>query len=147
MYKAVTEYRLDWRIDRPSWEPMVFWRDMGMNDDDDEVEAREGLCSIVATDMSLDWSPRREVGGRGQREVRWLRLSKANPPSERRRLHTRPIRKVTAEFAGWAWVTRANCQGLVTLMQSDPGKTGCDVQMDAIERRKRGWMMLDVAGR
>ena len=42
-YRAVTEYRFDWRMERePSCEDMVFWRDTGMNEDDDDVEAREG---------------------------------------------------------------------------------------------------------
>lgn len=54
-YSAVTLYLLDWRTERaPSmvcWEDIVFWRDTGMNDDEEEVEAREGACSI-ATDIA-----------------------------------------------------------------------------------------------
>jgi hypothetical protein len=42
-YSAVTEYRFDWRTERePSCEDMVFWRETGMNEDEDDVEAREG---------------------------------------------------------------------------------------------------------
>jgi hypothetical protein len=38
---------LDWRTERePSWEDIVFWRETGIKDDDDEVDAREGACSI-----------------------------------------------------------------------------------------------------
>lgn len=43
----MTEYRFDWRTERePSCEDMVFWRETGMKDEDDEVEARDGACSI-----------------------------------------------------------------------------------------------------
>lgn len=50
MYNADMEYRFDWRADRePSYEDMVFWRDRAWYDDEDAVEAREGVCSI--TDM------------------------------------------------------------------------------------------------
>jgi hypothetical protein len=46
-YSAVTEYRFDWRTERePSWDDIVFWRETGMKDDEDEVEAREGACNI-----------------------------------------------------------------------------------------------------
>lgn len=54
-YSAVTDMRLDCRIERlPSWDDMVFWRETGMKEDDEEVEAREireGCWSIVATDI------------------------------------------------------------------------------------------------
>lgn len=46
-YNAVTEYRFDWRTERPpSCEDIVFWRLTGMKEDEDEVEAREGAESI-----------------------------------------------------------------------------------------------------
>lgn len=47
-YSAVTEYRFDWRTERePSWEDIVFWRETGTKDEVvDEVDAREGACSI-----------------------------------------------------------------------------------------------------
>jgi len=46
-YSAVTEYRFDWRTERdPSWEDIVFWRETGMKDDEEDVEARDGACSI-----------------------------------------------------------------------------------------------------
>jgi hypothetical protein len=35
----------------PSWEFIVFCRDTGANEDEEDVEALEGACS-VATDMS-----------------------------------------------------------------------------------------------
>jgi hypothetical protein len=38
---------LDWRTERePSCDDIVFWRETGMKDDDDEVDAREGACSM-----------------------------------------------------------------------------------------------------
>ena len=46
--------RFDCRNERPSWEDMVPCRETGINDEDDDVEARErrdGCCSIVATDI------------------------------------------------------------------------------------------------
>jgi hypothetical protein len=47
-YKAVTEYRFDWRTERdPSCEDIVFWRDTGIKDEEvEDVDAREGACSI-----------------------------------------------------------------------------------------------------
>jgi|TARA_R110002003_G_scaffold63_6_gene5846 hypothetical protein len=46
-YRAVTEYRFDWRTERePSCEDIVFWRETGMKDDDEDVDARDGACSI-----------------------------------------------------------------------------------------------------
>lgn len=48
MYKADIEYRLLCRADRvPSYEDMVFWRDMGWNDEEEAVEARDGVCSMI----------------------------------------------------------------------------------------------------
>jgi hypothetical protein len=39
----VTEYRFDCRTDRePSCEDIVFWRETGMKEEDEEVDAREG---------------------------------------------------------------------------------------------------------
>lgn len=52
MYKAVTEKRFDWRTERPSLDDSVFWRETGMKEDEDEVEALEGAGSSVATDMA-----------------------------------------------------------------------------------------------
>lgn len=50
-YKAVTEYLFDCLIDRdPSCEDIVFWRETGTNDEEEEVEARDGALSS-ATDM------------------------------------------------------------------------------------------------
>jgi hypothetical protein len=53
-YSALIETRFDCLTDRASWEDMVFWRDTGWKDDEEDVEAREvpdAGCSIVATDM------------------------------------------------------------------------------------------------
>lgn len=53
-YSAVTEYLFDCRIERLSFEVMVFCRDTGTKEDVEEVEAREILeagCSIMAADM------------------------------------------------------------------------------------------------
>lgn len=50
IYSADIEYLLLCRADRvPSYEDMVFWRDMGWNDEDEAVEALDGVCSM--TDM------------------------------------------------------------------------------------------------
>jgi hypothetical protein len=46
--------RFDWRSERASWEDMVFWRETGWKEPEDEVEARETLdagCSMVVTDI------------------------------------------------------------------------------------------------
>lgn len=51
MIYAVTDCRFDCRIERPSWEDMVFWRETGTKDDEDDVEVREGVFNSVATDM------------------------------------------------------------------------------------------------
>ena len=48
-YRAV-EYLFDWRAPRPSFEEMVFWRDIGTWDEEDEVDALE-RCGMIATDM------------------------------------------------------------------------------------------------
>ena len=41
-YRAVTDIRLDCRMERlPSSEDMVFWRDAGTKEDEEDVEARE----------------------------------------------------------------------------------------------------------
>jgi hypothetical protein len=51
-YKAVTEYRFDCRADRdPSCEDMVFCRDTGWKDDEEAVDARDGVCNM--TDIFL----------------------------------------------------------------------------------------------
>lgn len=51
------EYLLDCRAERPSCdEEMVFWRETGTKEEEDEVDAleiREGI--IVATDMLMRW--------------------------------------------------------------------------------------------
>lgn len=42
------EYLLDCRTDRPpSWDEIVFWRDTGWNEDEEAVEALDGVCSMV----------------------------------------------------------------------------------------------------
>jgi len=52
-YSAVTEYRFDCRTDRdPSCEDIVFARETGMKDEEEDVEARDGACSI-ATDIMI----------------------------------------------------------------------------------------------
>lgn len=44
MYSADMEYRLDWRAERePSYEDMVFWRDKGWKDEDEAVDALDGV--------------------------------------------------------------------------------------------------------
>jgi hypothetical protein len=63
-YKAVTEYLFDWRTERePSCEDMVFWRETGMKDEDEDVDARDGACSME-TAMARSWAL-----GRGGRAV------------------------------------------------------------------------------
>lgn len=47
-YKADIEYRLLCRADRvPSYDDMVFWRDIGWNDEEEAVEARDGVCNMM----------------------------------------------------------------------------------------------------
>lgn len=44
MYSADMEYRFDWRAERvPSYEDMVFWRDSGWKEDEEAVEALDGV--------------------------------------------------------------------------------------------------------
>jgi hypothetical protein len=53
-YKAVTEYLLDCRADRdPSSDDIVFCRETGWKDDEEAVDAREGVCSM--TDILPVW--------------------------------------------------------------------------------------------
>lgn len=43
----MTEYRFDARTERPpSWEDMVFCRETGIKDEEEEVEARDGAWSM-----------------------------------------------------------------------------------------------------
>lgn len=64
-YRAVTEYRFDWRTERdPSWEDIVFWRETGLKDEEEEVEAREGACSME-TAMSEAMRAESRADGRG----------------------------------------------------------------------------------
>lgn len=50
MYNADMEYRLDWRADLvPSYEDIVFCREIGWKDEEEAVEARDGVCNM--TDM------------------------------------------------------------------------------------------------
>jgi hypothetical protein len=54
-YSAVTEYRFDWRTERePSCEDIVFWRETGMKDDEDDVDARDGACSIETAILGFE---------------------------------------------------------------------------------------------
>lgn len=63
----MTEYRFDWRTERePSCEDIVFWRDTGMKDDDEDVDAREGACSME-TAMTRARGRRRRGLRRGAR--------------------------------------------------------------------------------
>ena len=62
----MTENLFDCRIERLSFEVMVFCRDTGTKEDEDEVEVREILeagCSIVATDMMYGKVVSRENDG------------------------------------------------------------------------------------
>ena len=44
MYSADMEYRFDWRADRePSYEDIVFCRERGWKEEEDAVEARDGV--------------------------------------------------------------------------------------------------------
>lgn len=53
-YNAVTEYRFEARIERvPSCELIVFCRDMGTNEEPDEVEARDGVWRRVVAMVSF----------------------------------------------------------------------------------------------
>ena len=48
MYNADMEYRFDWRADRePSYEDMVFCLERGWKDEEEAVEAREGVCNMT----------------------------------------------------------------------------------------------------
>lgn len=48
MYSADMEYRFDWRAERdPSYEDIVFCLEIGWKDEDEAVEARDGVCSIT----------------------------------------------------------------------------------------------------
>ena len=48
-YNAVTEYRFEARIERdPSWELIVFCRLTCGKEEPEEVDALDGVCSIVA---------------------------------------------------------------------------------------------------
>ena len=51
------EYLLDWRALRPSLEDMVFWREMGRWEEEEDVETLESW-GMTATDMDVV-----EVGG------------------------------------------------------------------------------------
>lgn len=64
-YSAVTEYRFDWRTERePSCDDIVFWRETGTKDDDDDVDALEGACSIeTAISKYGRWLRTRPVKG------------------------------------------------------------------------------------
>lgn len=47
-YSAVTEYLFDCRADRePSIEDIVFCRETGWKEDEEAVEARDGVCNIT----------------------------------------------------------------------------------------------------
>lgn len=61
-YKAV-EYLFDCRTDRPSWDDdTVFWRDTGISEEVEDVEARD-TGGMTMTDMM----PRRSRGRESQR--------------------------------------------------------------------------------
>lgn len=54
-YSAVTEYLLDCRIERvPSWDVIVFWRDIWAIEDEEPVEVRETRegCIVAAKDLA-----------------------------------------------------------------------------------------------
>ena len=53
IYRAVTLKRFDCRMDRPSLDVIVFCRETGVNEVEEEVEVLDGLCSIVATDIAI----------------------------------------------------------------------------------------------
>ena len=60
----MTEYRFEARIERePSCELIVFWRLTCGKEEPEEVEAREGVCSIVAAiaaEAAVDMQSRAE---------------------------------------------------------------------------------------
>lgn len=42
------EYRFDCRTDRPpSWEAVVFWRETGWKEEEEAVDALEGVCNMT----------------------------------------------------------------------------------------------------
>jgi hypothetical protein len=49
---------------------MVFWRETGMKDDDDDVDARDGACSIETAMALRPW-----CSGRGRRDKGAVRQS------------------------------------------------------------------------
>jgi hypothetical protein len=62
-YRAVTEYLFDWRTERdPSWEDIVFWRETGLKDEEEEVDARDGACSME-TAMTFQMLAESRSGG------------------------------------------------------------------------------------
>lgn len=50
-YSAV-EYLFDCLTDRPSWDDTVFWRDTGISEEVEDVEARD-TGGMTITDMTL----------------------------------------------------------------------------------------------
>lgn len=58
MYNADMEYLLDWRADRePSCDDdIVFCREIGWKEDEEAVEAREGVCNMtdIPSEQTLD---------------------------------------------------------------------------------------------
>lgn len=76
----MTEYRFDCRADRvPSYDDIVFWRETGTKDEDDEVEARDARdgADSIATDMlaSKAQRPRGSVTVARSRVARFVVLS------------------------------------------------------------------------
>jgi hypothetical protein len=50
-YSAVTEMRFDARTDLVSCDDIVFWRETGWKEEDEDVEALDAGWSMVATDI------------------------------------------------------------------------------------------------
>jgi hypothetical protein len=66
----VTEYRFDWRIERePSCEDMVFWRETGMKEEDEDVEALDGACSMETAMAVLNEADAGAIWGETAEEV------------------------------------------------------------------------------
>lgn len=68
-YRAVTDRRFDARAERASCDDMVFCRETGWNEDEDDVEALDAGCSMVATDICWSVETVNSQQSTGQLEV------------------------------------------------------------------------------
>lgn len=144
-YKAVTEYLFDWRMERvPSCEDMVFCRETGTKDEEEEVEALDGACSI-ATDMSTAYGLRdRKVAGRRLKEDGFGRRSYWTL-LEGWREGGEGAGEVDKEVqGGWAWVWVAAQEGRVQRQDAVPPQVSS--QSSFVLPRRGQWARRYLAG-